>query len=154
VPADPAALARWLGWSDEDVKDGLTERVRSFFSEVEGEFISPQLEEHHKKQMRRRTGLSDGGKKGAERRWKKKQSEDEMAGSMTSPITSPSETDKSIASPLTSSIASFNTIKLNSIKSNSVFKEEDLRDDWLDGYDSVPEQETVISNQEKVRVRV
>src|SRR5687768_6862943 len=65
VPADPAALAKYLGWPIEDVKAGLTERVLSFFEEAEGELISPKLEEHWQKHVERTAKQSEGGKKGA-----------------------------------------------------------------------------------------
>src|SRR5687768_12478294 len=65
VPTDPAALAKYLGWSIEDVKAGLTERVLSFFKEVKGELISPQLEKYWGEVLARRAKQSEGGKKGA-----------------------------------------------------------------------------------------
>jgi hypothetical protein len=134
VPADPVELAKYLGYSVEDVKDGLTERVLSFFKEVKGELISPQLEEYWGKQMKLRSKKSEGGKKGAKRRW------DKDSNDMPQPIGVP------IPQPIGRPIGSLNTIKLNTLKSNSVFKEEVIDDPWVEEYDAAT------NNQVKVRV--
>ncbi len=68
VPADPIELAKYLGFSVEDVKAGLTPRVLSFFKEVNGELICPEQEEYREKQRIRNLKKSAGGKKGAERK--------------------------------------------------------------------------------------
>ena len=119
VPADPESLAKYLGLPIEQVNAGLTERVLSFFKEVKGELISQQLEEYFHKQTKRRTRLSEGGKKGAKRRW------DKDSNGIATPL----------ATPLATPMASLNTIKSNSVKSNSVFKEKDSDDSWIADYD-------------------
>ena len=68
VPADPIELAKFLHFSIEDVKAGLTKRVLSFFEEVKGEFICPELEEYRETLRLRNLKKSEGGKKGAERK--------------------------------------------------------------------------------------
>ncbi len=68
VPADPIELAKYLGFSVEDIKAGLTPRVLSFFKEVNGELICPEQEEYREKQRIRNLKKSAGGKKGAERK--------------------------------------------------------------------------------------
>ncbi len=68
VPADPVGLAKYLGFSVEDIKAGLTERVLSFFKVVKDELISPELEEYREKNRLRNLMKSAGGKKGAERK--------------------------------------------------------------------------------------
>jgi len=68
VPADPVGLAKYLGFSVEDIKAGLTERVLSFFKVVKDELISPELEEYREKNRLRNLKKSEGGKKGAERK--------------------------------------------------------------------------------------
>jgi hypothetical protein len=139
VPADPADLAKWLSWSIDDVKAGLTDRVRSFFEEVNGELISPQLEKHYQKHRGSKKGMSEGGRKGALRRWKK---EDESIGTplpsligtpLPSLIGTPSGAPlaTSIGGPIGTSMGSLNTINFNSFKSNSVFKEESNEDDFV-----------------------
>ena len=71
VPADTATMARWLGLEPNEVESALTERVESFFSNVNGEFISPDLEDYLEKLATQRNKQSTGGKKGAKRRWEK-----------------------------------------------------------------------------------
>jgi hypothetical protein len=66
VPAKPDDLAKYLGFPVNVIKKGLTERVLSFFKEVNGELICPELEEYREKQRIRNLKKSAGGKKGAE----------------------------------------------------------------------------------------
>ena len=68
LPADPVELAKYLGYPVEDVKVGLTARVLTFFKEVKGELISPELEEYRATLVERNLKKSEGGKKGAERK--------------------------------------------------------------------------------------
>lgn len=122
VPADPAALAKYLGWSTEDVKAGLSERVLSFFKEAEGELISPPLEEHWQRHVARKAKQVEGGKEGAKRRYNK----DLSNGSQP------------IGQPKSTPIGSLNSIKSNSIKSNQIqsLEKEVTNDPWLAEYDS------------------
>jgi hypothetical protein len=138
VPAEPGELAKCLGWSTEDVNAGLTERVLSFFKEAGGELVSPKLEEHWQKHVARKAKQIEGGKEGAKRRYNK-----ELKDAGT-PIDQPTST--LIGQPIGQPIGSLNYIKSNSIKSNSVFKEEVIDDPWLSDYDSAT------SKQVKVRV--
>lgn len=132
VPADPESLAKYLGFPVEEVIAGLTERVLSFFKEVKGELISPQLEDYWGKQMKLRSKKSEGGKKGAKRRW------DKDSNDMPQPKGTP------IAQPIGRPMGSLNTLKSNTLKSNSVFKEEEIDDPWLAGYDSESNQAEVL----------
>ncbi len=68
LPANPVELAKYLGHSVEDVKAGLTARVLTFFKEVKGELISPELEEYRETLRLRNLKKSEGGKKGVERK--------------------------------------------------------------------------------------
>jgi hypothetical protein len=68
VPADPDDLAKYLGYQVEEIKAGLTARVLSFFEEVRGELICPELDEYRETQRLRNLKKSEGGKKGAERK--------------------------------------------------------------------------------------
>ena len=68
VPADSVELAKYLGFPVEDVKAGLTKRVLSFFSEVKGELICPELEEYRATLEVRNLKKSEGGKEGARRK--------------------------------------------------------------------------------------
>jgi len=68
VPADPIELAKFLHFSIEDVKAGLTKRVLFFFEEVKGELICPEHKEYREKLRLRNLKKSIGGKKGAERK--------------------------------------------------------------------------------------
>lgn len=68
VPADPVELAKYLGYSVEEIKAGLTPRVLSFFKKSNGEITSPELEEYRETLRMRNLKKSKGGKKGAERK--------------------------------------------------------------------------------------
>jgi hypothetical protein len=68
VPADPVRLAKYLGFTVEEVKAGLTDRVLSFFREEKGELVSPELEEYRATLVHRNMLKSKGGKEGAKRK--------------------------------------------------------------------------------------
>lgn len=108
VPADPAELAKYLGYSIEDVKAGLTERVLSFFKEVKGELISPQLEKYWGEVLARRAKQSEGGKKGA------KLKRDKALNGEGQPIGKPQ------GQPIGEPEGSLNTLKSNTLKSNQI----------------------------------
>lgn len=76
VPADPDALAKWLGFQGGEVKAALSSRVVSFFSACNGELINPKLERYRKELEERREKMSKGGKKGAITKWRKPSSHD------------------------------------------------------------------------------
>jgi hypothetical protein len=139
VPADPSAMSKWLGLSLEEVKNGLTERVLSFFQEVDGELISPALEEHWQKHLKTNKGKSDGGKKGAEIRYGRR-------GNKTAPIGDPMGIP--IGDPTGDPIGSLNTIKFNSFKSNSVSRKEKVKDPFVD------DMEAYEAKTQKVKVTV
>ncbi|SCY74920.1 Uncharacterized conserved protein YdaU, DUF1376 family [Nitrosospira sp. Nl5] len=124
VPADPESLAKYLGYPVEQVEAGLTDRVLSFFREVKGELISPQLEEYWAKQTKRRSKLSDGGKKGAKRRWSK--TSDDIATPLPTPI----------GSPLPTPIGSLNTLRSNTLQSNTSLVKEVDPDPWIAEYEA------------------
>lgn len=70
VPADVGDLARTLGLQVEEVQAAFTERVLARFRRAEGMLTCPDLEgyrarldEHHRRK-------SEGGKKGADIRWR------------------------------------------------------------------------------------
>lgn len=108
VPADPVKLAKCLGWSIEDIKVGLTECVLSFFKEVKGDLISPQLEKYYEEVLARRAKQSEGGKKGA------KLKRDKALKGEGQPIGNPQ------GQPIGEPEGSLSTIKSNSIKSNQI----------------------------------
>ena len=68
VHAHPSELAKYLGYQVEEVKAGLTVRVLSFFKEIKGELICPELDEYRETLRLRNLKKSEGGKKGAERK--------------------------------------------------------------------------------------
>ncbi len=71
LPADSADLAKYLGYTVEEIKAGLTDRVLTFFRKVEGELISPELEEYRATLELRNLKKSEGGKEGAKRKREK-----------------------------------------------------------------------------------
>jgi len=65
VPASPIDLAKYLACDVSDVKEGLTERVKSFLYEKEGLFICPELDDYRQHLAERKAKQSRGGKDGA-----------------------------------------------------------------------------------------
>lgn len=68
VPATPETLAKYLGYTVEQINAGLTQRVLTFFQEVNGELISPELEEYRQVLVLRNLKKSAGGKEGVKRK--------------------------------------------------------------------------------------
>jgi len=76
VPAEPWEMARTLGLDVSEVSEALTARVWRYLERRDGSepvIVCPDLEEYRNQQAARRAGMSAGGKKGAENRWKGKQ---------------------------------------------------------------------------------
>lgn len=64
VPAEPKALARYLGCNQEELERIPKENYMHFFEERHGEIESPELEAYRKKIYGQRELQSEGGKKG------------------------------------------------------------------------------------------
>ena len=65
VPASPIDLAKYLACEVSDVKEGLTERVKSFLYEKEGSLICPELDDYRQHLAERKAKQSRGGRDGA-----------------------------------------------------------------------------------------
>ena len=76
MPADPESIGKWLGFQSAEIKAALTESVLSFFTEAKSELICPEIETYREKILDHREKQSRGGKKGANRRWRKVSNED------------------------------------------------------------------------------
>ncbi len=76
MPADADSLGKWLGFQSTEVKAAFTERVLSFFSAAKGELTCPEIEKYRDKILANREKQSKGGKKGANKRWRKVSSND------------------------------------------------------------------------------
>jgi hypothetical protein len=70
VPTDSSGLAKLLGFPVDTVRTTLTERVLSFFERKGGEIQSAELERYRKTLEDRRDRMSQGGKKGAQIKWR------------------------------------------------------------------------------------
>ena len=70
LPADPARLAKVLGYATEEVKQALP-AVLSFFSELDGFVSSPELDNYKIHLADRKRRMSQGGKNSAEKRNRK-----------------------------------------------------------------------------------
>ncbi|PKO92381.1 MAG: hypothetical protein CVU16_06435 [Betaproteobacteria bacterium HGW-Betaproteobacteria-10] len=71
LPADPGMLAKVLGFDANEIKSTLPE-VQSFFANVDGFLISPELDNYkiHLEEIRNKQRA--GGVKGAKKRYGKK----------------------------------------------------------------------------------
>ncbi len=65
VPATINELAKYFGFDAGDIKGALSEKVKSFFSEENGLFTCPELEDYRQHLKEIRANQSKGGKKGA-----------------------------------------------------------------------------------------
>lgn len=69
LPSSPQGLSDYLG--KPEVSHVLSDRVKSFFVESGGEFISPDLEEYRVHVLDQRQRMSDGGRNGGKKRAEK-----------------------------------------------------------------------------------
>lgn len=70
VPANVESLGKLLSFPDTTVRAALTERVLSFFESNNGELQSAELERYRKELEGRRERMSQGGRKGAQVKWR------------------------------------------------------------------------------------
>jgi hypothetical protein len=159
LPENPELLAKVLGFTEQEVRDSLP-AVMGFFAVSDGYIFCPELEAYKKELFEKKLTAKINGARGAAitngklrggRKPKRRVNVSDDSDTAATPSATPSDIPQQHRQ---SKVGVLSSITSNSIKSNSVFKEEDSSDDWLTGYDSVPEQETVISNQEKVRMTV
>lgn len=66
LPSDRHKLAKWLGFSFEDVEKGLSENVLHFFHDDGQSIRCPELDEYRKELDQRRLKQARGGIKGAQ----------------------------------------------------------------------------------------
>jgi hypothetical protein len=71
LPADPDRLAKVLGCPAEDVKKALP-AVLKFFTALDGFVMSAEMDNYKIYLENRRKRMSDGGKKGMQKRYAKK----------------------------------------------------------------------------------
>jgi len=84
LPADKISIGKWLGFKDGEIEGALTDRVLTFFSSEKGELICPEIEKYRKKILDSRESKSKGGKKGANKRWRKAEDDGSPIGSPNS----------------------------------------------------------------------
>jgi len=95
MPAEPSAIARWLGCAVDEIKPALTERVLSFFIEAKGELTSPDLERYRTTLEERREKQSKGGRKGAKGKWDKPSGGDNSPNSYPNGVSMAPRVEKS-----------------------------------------------------------
>ena len=71
VPADIDNLSKVLGFTKDEVKEALSERVLSFFRLEKGELINTGLAEYRQGLDERKEKQSQGGRRGARAKWDK-----------------------------------------------------------------------------------
>ena len=71
LPANPDRLAKILGFTVDEIKNSLPE-VQSFFANVDGFLISPELDNYKIHLAEGKKRMSDGGKKAMQKRYGKK----------------------------------------------------------------------------------
>lgn len=65
IPSSLTELAKYLGFSVEEIKNALTDRVKSFFNEIDGSFTCPELDNYREHLEERKAKQSAGGKVGS-----------------------------------------------------------------------------------------
>lgn len=119
MPADRNAIAKWLGYSADEIQPALTERVLSFFIEANGELTSPDLERYRKTLEERREKQSNGGRKGAKAKWDKPSVVDGLPNGYPNGVTMGSRVEKS---------------RKEKTRSEPTVKPP-INDPWIDEYD-------------------
>lgn len=65
TPSSPAELAKYFGFTIEEIQDALTEKVKSFYIEKTGSFTCPELDNYRQYLEEYKSKQIAGGKKGA-----------------------------------------------------------------------------------------
>ena len=126
VPVNQAELAKCLGFSELDVSKALTNRIKSFLVEKEGNYISPELEGYREKFIEGRRKQSEGGKAGARKKKEK------LLGWVGEAEGVPEGQPKG-------SLIQVNSSSINSNQLlNKEFASEEIQS-WIDDYDGAPE---------------
>jgi len=92
LPAEHELMSRILGFSREDFTSAFTHRTQEFFQEVNGQLICPGVEAYRAECSAIHNAKKEGGKKGANKRWKKGQVSEESEAPGGSPVGTPSRT--------------------------------------------------------------
>jgi|688.fasta_scaffold364215_2 uncharacterized protein YdaU (DUF1376 family) len=71
VPADRKKMAKVLGFGEEEISKIQMDQIMYFFSEVQGEITSPELNALRDEFMETRRKKAEGGKEGARRKKEK-----------------------------------------------------------------------------------
>lgn len=121
VPLSPDDLAKFLGFSTNDVESSMSQHVMSFFVEKEFSIVSPELDDYRLSLQKVRKKQSEGGKIAQEN--KRKKSSDSLRGQHASRH----ETLHS-----THDASSLDQIRLNQVSSDQSIKE------WVSDYDNAP----------------
>lgn len=119
VPADPDAIAKWLGYPRDEIKSALTERVRFFFTQADGELTSPELERYRRELEARREKQSTGGRKGAKTKWDKASKPDSLPNDLPNGVSMGPRVEKS---------------RVEKTRSESLGK-PDITDPWVSEYE-------------------
>ena len=122
VPIGSAELAKCLGYSELDISNTFTSRVKSFLIEKQSNFISPELEGYREKFMEGRRKQSEGGKAGARKKKEK----------ILTRVNDVEGQPK----------GSLNQFNSNSFNSNQLIKEDFMTDEnkqWLEAYEHAPD---------------
>lgn len=119
MPVEPNAVAKWLGFSVEEIKPALTGRVLSFFIEADGELTSSELEKYRTVLEERREKQSKGGKKGAKSKWDKPSGLDGSPNGLPNGVSMASRVEMS---------------RVEKTRSEPSRK-ADINDQWIDDYE-------------------
>ena len=126
VPADPEELAKYLGFSSDQIKNGLTKRVMSFLIQIDGNLIAPELEGYRENFFAQRKKQSEGGKDGARKKKEKNLGRaEEIQGT-----------------PEGQPKGSLIHIKSNSLNSNQLIKKGEMSEEnraWVNDYENAPD---------------
>lgn len=142
VPSNPIQLAKYLGLPLDAVTDAMTPSVLAQFKEVNGTYVSQEIDEYRAEVKERRAKQSAGGKEGARRKsaLKEKQDSNPLDTYQPNHITSEPE-GGAIGVPK----GSLSQVQSNQINSNQLAKGGIYKDEsWVE------ELETSISTMKDV----
>ena len=126
MPADPAKLARVLGFDPAEVAAALP-RLEPFFDDADGALTCPELDDYRAYLDERRARQSEGGKRGAARTNAERKPAPRRAlkSPASNPTGKPQVTDGSLVQP--------STAKSKPVQQEKAFSPVD--DEWLAGYE-------------------
>ena len=124
APSNPKDMAKYLGFSNEEISNAFSSLHYSYFEESDNQFVSRELEEYRQSYLDRRELQRLAGIEGAQRKKAKQSKEAEERRAEGTPK------------------GSLSYINSSSVSSNQLINKEDMSEElkgWVNDYEDSPD---------------